>query len=88
VLGKAVLKKDAMGGGDIKMMAMVGGLMGWKAIILTTFMGSLFGSIIGVALIKIKGREWGSKIPFGPYLALGSLISLFWGNNILRWYLY
>ena len=88
IIGKAILKKDAMGGGDIKMMAMVGGLLGWKAIILTTFMGSLFGSIIGVALIMIKGREWGSKIPFGPYLALGALISLFWGNDILRWYLY
>jgi len=88
VIGKAVLKKDAMGGGDIKMMAMIGGLLGWKAIILTTFMGSLFGSIMGVALIMIKGREWGSKIPFGPYLALGSLISLFWGHDILRWYLY
>ena len=88
VIGKAILKKDAMGGGDIKMMAMVGGLLGWKAIILTTFVGSLFGSIIGVALITIKGREWGSKIPFGPYLALGALVSLFWGNDILRWYLY
>lgn len=88
IIGKAILKKDAMGGGDIKMMAMVGGLLGWKAIILTTFLGSLFGSIIGVILIQIKGKEWGSKIPFGPYLALGSLISLFWGNDILRWYLY
>ncbi len=88
VIGKAILKKDAMGGGDIKMMAMVGGLLGWKAIILTTFLASLFGSIIGVILIRIKGREWGSKIPFGPYLALGTLISLFWGKDILRWYLY
>jgi leader peptidase (prepilin peptidase)/N-methyltransferase len=88
VIGKTILKKDAMGGGDIKMMAMVGGLLGWKAIILTTFIASLFGSIIGVALIRIKGREWGSKIPFGPYLALGALISLFWGKDILRWYLY
>jgi leader peptidase (prepilin peptidase)/N-methyltransferase len=88
IIGRAVLKKDAMGGGDIKMMAMVGGLLGWKAVILTTFMGSLLGSIIGVALILLKGREWGSKIPFGPYLALGALISLFWGQDILIWYIY
>jgi leader peptidase (prepilin peptidase)/N-methyltransferase len=67
---------------------MVGGLLGWKAVILTTFMGSLLGSIIGVALILLKGREWGSKIPFGPYLALGALISLFWGQDILIWYIY
>lgn len=88
VLGKAILKKDAMGGGDIKMMAMVGGLLGWKGIILTTFLGSLLGSIIGMSLIILKGREWGSKIPFGPYLALGALISVLWGQDILTWYLY
>jgi leader peptidase (prepilin peptidase)/N-methyltransferase len=87
VLGKAILKKDAMGGGDIKMMALVGGMLGWKAIILTTFFGSLLGSVIGISLILIKGREWGARIPFGPYLALGSLVSLLWGNDILIWYL-
>ena len=87
IAGRAILKKDAMGGGDIKMMAMVGGLLGWKGVILTTFLGSLFGSLIGVSLIMLKGREWGSKIPFGPYLALGALVSLLWGEDILRWYL-
>lgn len=88
VSGKAILKKDAMGGGDIKMMAMTGGLLGWKGVMLTTFAGSLLGSIIGVALIITKGRELGSKIPFGPYLALGALVSLLWGEDILVWYLY
>jgi leader peptidase (prepilin peptidase)/N-methyltransferase len=88
VLGKAILKKDAMGGGDIKMMAMIGGLLGWKGIILTTFLGSLLGSGIGVSLILLKGREWGTKIPFGPYLALGALVTLLWGEDILMWYLY
>ena len=88
VFGRAILKKEAMGMGDVKMMAMVGGLLGWKGVILTTFMGSLLGSIIGVSLIMAKGREWGSKIPFGPYLALGALVSLLWGEDILIWYLY
>jgi leader peptidase (prepilin peptidase)/N-methyltransferase len=88
VAGKVIFKKDAMGGGDIKMMAMVGGLLGWKGVILTTFTGSLLGSIIGVTLIRLKGREWGSKIAFGPYLAVGALISMLWGEEILRWYLY
>ncbi len=70
------------------MMAMMGGILGWKGIILTTFVGSLLGSVMGVALIAIKGREWGSKIPFGPYLATGAVISLLWGQDILDWYLY
>ena len=87
VFGKAVFKKDAMGGGDIKMMAMAGGLLGWKGILLTTFLASLLGSIIGISLILIKGKEWGARIPFGPYLALGAFISLFWGYDILRWYI-
>jgi leader peptidase (prepilin peptidase)/N-methyltransferase len=88
VMGRLILKKDAMGGGDIKMMAMVGGLLGWKGIILTTFMGSLLGSVVGVSLIMLKGKEWGSRIPFGPYLAAGALVSLFYGQDIVMWYLY
>jgi leader peptidase (prepilin peptidase)/N-methyltransferase len=88
VLGTVVFKKDAMGGGDIKMMAMVGGVLGWKGVILTTFLGSLLGSIIGVSLIIIKGRQWSSKIPFGPYLAFGTILSLFLGQELLAWYLH
>jgi leader peptidase (prepilin peptidase)/N-methyltransferase len=86
VIGKAILKKDAMGGGDIKLMAMVGGVVGWKGIMLTTFAGSLLGAVIGVSLILLKGRDWGARIPFGPYLAIGALMSLFWGQDILNWY--
>jgi leader peptidase (prepilin peptidase)/N-methyltransferase len=83
-----ILKKEGMGGGDIKMMAMVGAFLGWKAVILTTFLGSLFGSIIGIGLMVFRGREKGSLIPFGPFLALGALVSLFFGQEILIWYLY
>jgi leader peptidase (prepilin peptidase)/N-methyltransferase len=57
-------------------------------VILTTFLGSLSGAIIGIILILCKGREWGSKIPFGPYLALGSIITLFYGQEILSCYLH
>jgi leader peptidase (prepilin peptidase) / N-methyltransferase len=83
-----VLKKEGMGGGDIKMMAMLGGFLGWKAVILTTFLGSLFGSVIGIGLMAFRGREKGSLIPFGPFLALGAVVSLFFGQEILLWYLY
>jgi len=86
--GEKILKKEAMGGGDIKMMAMVGGFLGWKGIILTTFMGSLFGSIIGILMMFFRGREKGSQIPFGPFLALGALVSLYFGQEIIIWYLY
>jgi leader peptidase (prepilin peptidase)/N-methyltransferase len=88
VAGEKIFKKEARGGGDIKMMAMVGGFLGWKAIILTTFLGSLVGSVIGILIMVVKGREKGSLIPFGPFLALGAAISLFFGQEIIVWYLY
>jgi leader peptidase (prepilin peptidase)/N-methyltransferase len=84
----AVLSRGGMGGGDIKMMAMVGSLMGWKAVFLTTFLGSLVGSVVGVSLMVFKGKGRKTKVPFGPFLALGALITLFFGQEILVWYLY
>ena len=86
--GEKIFKKEAMGGGDIKMMAMVGGFIGWKGIILTTFLGSLLGSIIGVLMMIFAGRERGSLIPFGPFLAAGAAISLIFGQEIIFWYLF
>jgi leader peptidase (prepilin peptidase)/N-methyltransferase len=87
LIGSAIFKKEALGGGDVKMMAMVGALMGWKAVLLTTFIGSLTGSIIGILLIVLKGKDRKAKIPFGPFLALGTIITLFYGQEILSWYL-
>jgi leader peptidase (prepilin peptidase)/N-methyltransferase len=75
-----------MGGGDIKMMAMVGSLMGWKSVLLTTFLGSLSGAVLGIFLMIAKGKGRKTKIPFGPFLALGTLITLFYGQEILYWY--
>jgi leader peptidase (prepilin peptidase)/N-methyltransferase len=83
----AILSKGGMGGGDIKMMAMVGALMGWKSVILTTFLGSFAGAIVGIFLMIFKGKGRKTKIPFGPFLALGVLITLFFGQEILQWYI-
>jgi leader peptidase (prepilin peptidase)/N-methyltransferase len=83
----AILSRGGMGGGDIKMMAMVGGLMGWKSVLLTTFLGSLSGAVIGIFLMVFRGKGRKAKIPFGPFLALGTLITLFYGQEIASWYL-
>lgn len=82
----AVLSRGGMGGGDIKMMAMVGAFMGWKAVLLTTFLGSLSGSVVGIFLVLFKGKGRKTKVPFGPFLALGALLTLFLGGSLLRWY--
>ncbi len=84
----AVLSRGGMGGGDIKMMAMVGALTGWKAVFLTTFVGSLTGAVVGIFLMIYKGKGRKTKIPFGPFLALGSLTVLFFGQEIFEWYFY
>ncbi|MEJ2684520.1 MAG: prepilin peptidase [Candidatus Sulfobium sp.] len=83
-----LFRKEGMGGGDIKMMAMIGAFMGWKAVILTTFAGSLLGSLGGITFMIAKGKGRGTLIPFGPFLALGTLITLFFGQEILMWYLH
>jgi leader peptidase (prepilin peptidase)/N-methyltransferase len=83
----AVLSKGGMGGGDIKMMAMVGSFMGWKSTLLTTFAGSLLGSCVGIFLMVVKGKGRKTKVPFGPFLAAGALLSLFYGQEIFSLYL-
>lgn len=83
----AIISRGGMGGGDIKMMAMIGAFLGWKSVFLTTLIGSVFGSLLGIFLMIFKGKGRKTKIPFGPFLALGSIITLFFGRNILDWYL-
>ena len=83
----AFLSRGGMGGGDIKFMAMAGSLLGWKGVFLTTFAGSLMGSVVGLFLVAFKGKGRKSKVPFGPFLALGCLITLLAGQEILGWYL-
>jgi len=87
LVGSAIFKKEALGGGDIKMMTMIGATMGWKTVILTTFLGSLAGSIFGITLMALKGKNMTTKLAFGPFLALGAIITLFFGQEIFFWYI-
>jgi leader peptidase (prepilin peptidase)/N-methyltransferase len=83
----AWLSRGGMGGGDIKMMALVGAMLGWKGVFLTTFAGSLAGSVAGVGLMVAKGAGRKAKVPFGPFLALGAYGTLMFGQEAIRWYL-
>lgn len=86
IAGK-ILKKEAMGFGDVKLLAMIGAFIGWKLTAICLFLASLSGAAVGISLIALKKVEWQSRIPFGPYIVLGALISYFWGIKILNWYL-
>ncbi|MCP9447793.1 MAG: A24 family peptidase [Nitrospira sp.] len=78
--------KEGMGGGDIKLMAMIGAFLGWKPALVTIMMGSLLGSLVGLTLIGTRVISRQDYIPFGPFLVCGALIALFFGQPLLNWY--
>jgi len=80
--------RDGMGGGDIKLLAMIGAFLGWRGVLVTLIIGSLTGALIGIALIAVRGGDTRVPIPFGPFLALGALCALFYGNALIYWYLH
>ena len=79
----AIISRGGMGGGDIKLIAMVGSFLGWKNVLLTIFLGSLFGSIVGIVLIILKKKNRKDMVPFGPFLSLGAIISIFYGRDLI-----
>jgi leader peptidase (prepilin peptidase)/N-methyltransferase len=82
VAGRWLFKEEAMGGGDVKMMAMVGSFVGWKGVLLTIFAGALLGTLIFVPLSLRKKR----LVPFGVFLAVGAAVAFVWGDAIIEWY--
>ena len=78
--------REGMGLGDVKMMGMVGAFLGVKRTLLTVLFGSLLGSVIGIALVLAarKGRDY--ELPFGAFLAAGSLLVIYFGTPVLNWY--
>jgi leader peptidase (prepilin peptidase)/N-methyltransferase len=84
---EALTKREGMGGGDVKLLAMIGAWLGWKAILFTLFFASLSGTLIGggMMLIQKQGRHY--AIPFGPFLAFSALAYVFFGPELIHWYL-
>jgi leader peptidase (prepilin peptidase)/N-methyltransferase len=79
--------REGMGGGDVKLLAMIGAFLGWQGVLLSLLLASFIGSIIGVVWMMARGADTKLAIPFGPFLSLGALVTLFWGDDIIRWYL-
>ena len=84
---KLIAKKDGMGGGDIKLLAMMGAFFGWKAILFIIFAASLVGSVIGISIMMAQKKDSTLAIPFGPYLASAAVLYIFYGKQIIFWYL-
>ena len=79
--------RDGMGGGDIKLLALIGAFLGVKSLLLIILVSSLVGSVVGVLLMVINKKDSQFAIPFGPFLAFGALVYLFWGLPLINWYL-
>lgn len=86
VSGK-IYGEEAMGFGDVKLMAYFGAILGPVLVLLTTFFASLIGSVTGLLLIGAKKAELKSKLPFGPFLCVGAIVAFLWGDRCIAWYL-
>jgi leader peptidase (prepilin peptidase)/N-methyltransferase len=76
-----------MGGGDMKLGAMLGAFLGWKVVLLSVFVAVVVGGALAVVLLSTGARGRKDPIPFGPFLAAGGAAGLFWGERMMRWYL-
>jgi leader peptidase (prepilin peptidase)/N-methyltransferase len=78
--------RQGMGGGDVKLLAMIGAWMGWRALPFILLISSLTGAIIGFVFILAAGKGYRVRIPFGPFLSLGTLVYFFFGPQLTHWY--
>ena len=85
-LFKLLTKKEGMGYGDFKLLAMLGAWIGWQYLILIIILSSFVGAIFGISMMIIKNNNRNTPIPFGPYLAVAGWIALLWGNDIIQLY--
>ena len=80
--------REGMGGGDVKLLAMIGAFLGWKGAFFTLFLASLFGSVIGISLSLMGGEGIRQRrIPFGPFLSTGAALYVFFGSELSGWLL-
>ena len=80
-------KHEGMGLGDVKLLAMMGAFLGWKSILFIIMVGSFTGAIVGIVIMLLKRKDRRYAIPFGPFLSLGAVSYLFYGKEIIYWYL-
>jgi leader peptidase (prepilin peptidase)/N-methyltransferase len=78
--------KEGMGGGDIKLLAMIGAIIGWQGVLFTIFVASAIGTVSGLLLMLKARKTMKLAIPFGPFLAIGGTAYIFFGPQLITWY--
>ena len=79
-----VTKREGMGGGDIKLLAMMGAFLGWQSLLFILLVSSLLGAVVGIAVMMIKGQDMKYAVPFGPFLSLAAVAYIFFGDTAMR----
>lgn len=86
IAGIVVASRGGMGGGDVKLAGVIGAFLGWPGTAVALFSAFILGGLVGVALLALRLRGRKDAIPFGPALAAGALVGLFWGEAVAAWY--
>jgi leader peptidase (prepilin peptidase)/N-methyltransferase len=84
VSAEIILPREAMGLGDVKFMGAIGAFLGWQAVFFSLMLSSMIGATVGVALIVMRRRQWSSRMPYGPYIALAATIWIFGGKKFFH----
>ena len=87
LIGEFVLKKESMGFGDVKLSFMIGLFIGWEMALLAIFLSAIFASMISIGGLLVGRMKFGKPFAFGPFLALGAIVSGIWGEGIMLFYL-
>jgi len=81
-------KREGMGGGDIKLLAMLGGFLGWQSLWFIIMASSLIGAVTGISAMIVKGKDTKYAVPFGPFLSIAAVAYIFWGNTVMNFVFY
>ena len=84
VSSEVILPREAMGFGDVKFMGAIGAFLGWQSVVFSLMVSSIIGSVVGLSLILFRKREWSSRLPYGPYIALAAAIWIFGGKHLFE----
>jgi leader peptidase (prepilin peptidase)/N-methyltransferase len=84
VTSEIMLPREAMGLGDVKFMGAIGAFIGWQGALFSLMVSSMIGAVVGVLLILLRRREWSSRMPYGPYIALAAVFWLFGGQKLFH----
>jgi leader peptidase (prepilin peptidase)/N-methyltransferase len=84
IVYELISRREGMGGGDIKLLAMIGGFFGWKSLIFIFLISSFAGAVVGIAAMIIKKQDMKYAVPFGPFLSAAAVAYIFWGDAFMR----